>query len=1541
MSTVTSAPSMNPADRNLEAAPAAQTPIKPRGRAQQAGQKSQQKFQNVAKDDQQWEDLAFALTGKTADQRTTAENRVLKQLRQEIREGKIDPEVVVAGPANGSGSDKLPAGVRGAYVTGGDGEQGRVLISDGLRGQQLQSTSDEEQGEAVADRAAQLGIGVADGDAGARISGVANGQTVTKDSNPDLFTDQDSDTIEVMSDGQVVEAEADAGAQPMQNIEIWFRKDAKDDTEVWYFHEGEWHRASTKSDGNEESGYTTAQIPADVSPEHIAVKNTSTGDWLPANGANAKNVITPNGTDLHFEDRKDGDDSFDDVNIRMTGQTVSVNAPDHNGNTVDMSTNDGQAQYLASFDGSDGTAPDGQLSKQELINAGVPEEKADRLTRLYGTASDNGSFSIPTSTENSGVEGLDGVGINAMIDEGVLTVSGTGASKDYGIEIDFNRVSGSTFANAMIRSEAARRKVDGTDAEKAMTMSELIWDVSVNGMTAGQMDTATDVVFGDRDAMNGDHAKAITQNFGLPFKSENGGTEQRMTKASLEAAFTNGAIEPLQDGGHFISFNSHTDVRAPGEFFDQELSPDAEADTANTPLPPDEGHMHLSFTTDEPVTVYANVRQANGSIKQVKVYTHKAGGPETVHIDVPLEPGQTVEEIWVGGPNGERRPSQPGPGMPPPWPTTQTQADGTVTQYYETSDGSAGSDYNDVVINWAPPGTTYRRHATQYDRKEGLPANETYETNVRGAATADPDLQLQYWDPGTGTWQPMLNGPSTITQDNTNRSTPPQQPQLRVFDTRTNKVVAGAEVPGSVKTIQTYDGGTTTYFDVNLGDGRPEPDLIVTTRPQGSVSGASGLPPHIVQGRYVPVPEGENHLVPETPVGHVTTDSTPNEVAPTLPTDEQEHEMRQQGEATFLDVLANQPEGSNGKTLYNLLVAKSMVTSGQYKGEVNLAQIEKDIETYFNKPDVQKLMQDTNHDVAQDVMKEDPTLLAEEAAADLTSPEVKTALANMPPEEREAFIQDAVRKLALLDPEVAAQVQHELTVNALEGVAVEDLSGHLNDLADSADAKEARGEVPTPEEKEAQQAVEAAALDTFDHVVSFRGAGSALGTVGQAAVSTWAKQNPQQARKVLAQYTQNLQNGMPVEQAMTHALESQGVPKNIKGHFSKLAKTNLGLTILGGLGAAFSILAVAQDAIKASGGENLTTEDKLDFAADVLASAGAIVTTGKGFNDFRTSGKTPSTLKAVAEFEAAHYAFHAEFAAYKRADQAHSENVNAQTEAEREAEAADAELAASDAELERLNEEGGTEVEFAAAEQRNQTAVDRATAADKELDLATENAEASGSALEAQKQETQNAYNLAKKAQKTARDTVTTDPLAPPEARQNLNAELTHEPADPETGLRPRNAQENTLWDSLDHNEWRDASVTADAEAPTFATRIFALKTLGLVSSAGDIMYGINAAKSAEEFAEMGDTEDAAVESLKAVGLLGGAAAGLFEFGASAAGFEAAAVSAGPVGIAFGAVFAVGWAAAKVYEKHRATVLQQESEKEFINGTGTGKTYAT
>lgn len=291
------------------------------GRIQDAKAKSLQKQREIAKDDTKFESFAFALTGKTADERTPQENEALDHLRQEMLEGKIDPEFVQAVPGNGTGQNRLPAGVRGAFVPGGSDQAGRVLLSGSLRGQSLQKASDEEMGEAVADHASQLGIAVADGDAGARVSTVANGGTVSRKSHSDLFTSHKSDSSTVISNGEAVKAETQQAAPVGQSetlIDVQFNQNATDQVVVEYRDPatGTWVPVATTRN---ERSRVQAIVPGHVKPSDIRIYNDGgLGTTISADQGQIS------GQTVHFDDRIEGPYSqdFDDVSVTTSAAPI-------------------------------------------------------------------------------------------------------------------------------------------------------------------------------------------------------------------------------------------------------------------------------------------------------------------------------------------------------------------------------------------------------------------------------------------------------------------------------------------------------------------------------------------------------------------------------------------------------------------------------------------------------------------------------------------------------------------------------------------------------------------------------------------------------------------------------------------------------------------------------------------------------------------------------------------------------------------------------------------------------------------------------------------------------------------------------------------------------------------------------------------------------------------------------------------------------------------------------------------------------------------
>ncbi|MGL4235990.1 hypothetical protein, partial [Tabrizicola sp.] len=566
----------NAANRTSTAAPALGTgPLgKPRrggGRVQDSGARSKEKYRGIAKDDAKFEDFAFALTGKTAKERTPQENRALAQLRKEMAAGQIDPAFIEADPANGPGDDKLPSGARGAYVSGDGGEQGKVLISGSLRGQQLQKTSDEEMGEAVSDRASDLGIGVADGDAGARVGGVANGRKVTRDSDPALFRNQASDTINVMSDGEIVQAEADAGG-PNIVVDVWLNPGMNEgqDTQVQVLDDnGKWVTvASTNPDDGappmDEAGHLRIAVPStnppisgQISPDRIRVRSWKDGKatdqaYNSATQTPRKDAGIPRGQAYDFNAGTEHDQAAV-VGVSLAPSTPANWIMGGNGKYHDLSTAEGQQAHMKSFD----TDASGQLDKTEFqaamtsIDGTMTPERADRLMRLYGGTTDNKNYYVPVGPAPGPVWA--GTGTDKMFADGIVQKNPSGA----GYITDLGQVDPDTVANALTRYTAIQHyKESGNQGQPG----EWIARFQTNGMTAQEMDWATDHVLGDTkpfDEKNG-HRDVVVANFGT---TDAEGTE-RINTNQLTAAVERGAIsiKPGNTTGDWIAFSAHREV---------------------------------------------------------------------------------------------------------------------------------------------------------------------------------------------------------------------------------------------------------------------------------------------------------------------------------------------------------------------------------------------------------------------------------------------------------------------------------------------------------------------------------------------------------------------------------------------------------------------------------------------------------------------------------------------------------------------------------------------------------------------------------------------------------------------------------------------------------------------------------------------------------------------------------------------------------------------------------------------------------------------
>lgn len=247
-------------------------------------------------------------------------------------------------------------------------------------------------------------------------------------------------------------------------------------------------------------------------------------------------------------------------------KTPSSDTVGHSGAPYVTSTTSGMIDFLITFDGADGTAPDGKLSAVELSHVpGISQAQAQQLVKVYGVADENGEYFIPASADpNSGDAYIGrylGAGTDDMLEDGVLSPQFSGM--DVVLFVDLTKVSGASASHAMMRAEGLRRFNAASPEEKvAKGVVGFTKEVYLGGMTAEQMDYASDAVFGDTKPLNsGNRLTLLTR-----FAGSNSGI---VKQDDIQAMFDSGAIrivprsEIEANGGtpreDMIGFTVHTD----------------------------------------------------------------------------------------------------------------------------------------------------------------------------------------------------------------------------------------------------------------------------------------------------------------------------------------------------------------------------------------------------------------------------------------------------------------------------------------------------------------------------------------------------------------------------------------------------------------------------------------------------------------------------------------------------------------------------------------------------------------------------------------------------------------------------------------------------------------------------------------------------------------------------------------------------------------------------------------------------------------------
>ncbi len=110
------------------------------------------------------DEFAQALVGKSASRLSERESRLLDMVIREVAASNVAPDFLAVSQGNLTSTDAdtlLAAGSDSAFVPGANGDQGTILLSRSLVGSPaLDAVAWEEMGEAIAQRAAYLGLGV-------------------------------------------------------------------------------------------------------------------------------------------------------------------------------------------------------------------------------------------------------------------------------------------------------------------------------------------------------------------------------------------------------------------------------------------------------------------------------------------------------------------------------------------------------------------------------------------------------------------------------------------------------------------------------------------------------------------------------------------------------------------------------------------------------------------------------------------------------------------------------------------------------------------------------------------------------------------------------------------------------------------------------------------------------------------------------------------------------------------------------------------------------------------------------------------------------------------------------------------------------------------------------------------------------------------------------------------------------------------------------------------------------------------------------------
>jgi hypothetical protein len=217
--------------------------------------------------------------------------------------------------------------------------------------------------------------------------------------------------------------------------------------------------------------------------------------------------------------------------------------------------------------------------------------------------------------------------------------------------------------------------------------------------------------------------------------------------------------------------------------------------------------------------------------------------------------------------------------------------------------------------------------------------------------------------------------------------------RIRVTDRTTGQVIEQGS--GQFQTVVNADGSVTIRIEDRIGGDNDFNDVVMTL-------------------------ENDTGGVTRRSLGAV-------QPLPALPfTDEQLNQIQKDGSTLFFDKLAQAPDGSPAKILYNLFRARSLDQLPEFKGKVDLNAVNADIQTYMQDPAVQQLLAAAQGEAAFALTGIDSATAAKSIHDSLLSDETISHLRQLTPEARQQYVNSALTQLAFFDPGLAKAAMQEL-----------------------------------------------------------------------------------------------------------------------------------------------------------------------------------------------------------------------------------------------------------------------------------------------------------------------------------------------------------------------------------------------------------------------------------------------------------------------------------------------------------------------------------